>query len=125
MAQRPGYNGGMVLAVIDDLMFRSRVAAAARATGTEIRFASGDAEVVSHLTGSPRLIIVDLNSRRTDPIALVARLKADPSLSAVRIVGFVSHVDTSTIEAARAAGIDDVLARSAFVAHLPRILASA
>jgi hypothetical protein len=44
---------------------------------------------------------------------------------AIRTVGYVSHVDTGTIDAARAAGIDQVLARSAFVAQLGDILTTA
>jgi CheY-like chemotaxis protein len=112
----------MVLAVIDDLMFRSRVSAAAKASGTEVRFASGESDVLARLGEGPGLIIVDLNARRADPVALVSRLKSDPALSGVRVVGFVSHVDTSAIEASRAAGIDAVFSRGAFVNHLPRIL---
>jgi hypothetical protein len=38
------------------------------------------------------------------------------------VVGFVSHVDTATIDRARAAGIDRVLARSRFVELLPQLL---
>ena len=55
----------------------------------------------------------------------IAALKRDPELSAIRTLGYVSHVDTATIEAARAAGIDQVLARSAFVDQLGDILTSA
>ena len=113
----------MVLAVIDDLMFRSRVSSAAKASGADVRFVSGDAEVLSRLPESLSLIIIDLNGRRHDPVALVRRLKSDPALQGVRVIGFVSHVDAATIESAREAGIDVVLPRGAFVTHLPQILA--
>jgi CheY-like chemotaxis protein len=49
-------------------------------------------------------------------------LKRDPALADVPTVGFVSHVDTATIEAARKAGVDRVLARSAFVEQLQGLL---
>jgi hypothetical protein len=39
-------------------------------------------------------------------------------------VGFVSHVDVTTIDAARAAGVEEILARSAFAMKLPDLLAS-
>ena len=52
----------------------------------------------------------------------IAALKADGALSAVRTLGYVSHVDAGTIASARAAGIDEVLARSAFVEKLADIL---
>ena len=41
----------------------------------------------------------------------------------LRVVGFYSHVDQATREAALASGVDDVLPRSAFTARLPAILA--
>ena len=76
-------------------------------------------------TAAPALIILDLNSARIQPLAIVEALKADAALAAVPTVGFVSHVDTATIEAARRAGVGRVLARSAFVEQLSQLLASA
>jgi hypothetical protein len=55
----------------------------------------------------------------------IMALKRDPDLSATKTLGYVSHVDTATSEAARAAGIDQVMARSAFVDQLGNILTSA
>ena len=52
-------------------------------------------------------------------------MKADPLLTKIPIVGYASHVQTDVIEAARKAGVDDVLARSAFTQRLPEILARA
>ena len=42
-----------------------------------------------------------------------------PSVRARRIIGFGSHVDRDVLEAARAAGCTEVLARSAFFSRLP------
>jgi hypothetical protein len=55
----------------------------------------------------------------------IAAMKSDPELSAIRTLGYVAHVDTTTIETARAAGIDEVLARSAFVTRIADILTNA
>jgi CheY-like chemotaxis protein len=68
-------------------------------------------------------VILDLNSKKLRPIDVIARMKADPELQTIRTLGFVSHVDSETIAAARAAGIDEVLARSAFADKLAEILA--
>ena len=114
----------MVLAVIDDLMLQSRVSAAAKASGAQIRFAGSEEAAFACAAEGPGLILVDLNGRRTNPIPLVMRLKADAALSQIRVVGFVSHVDAGTIAEARAAGIDEVLARGAFINQLPAILAA-
>jgi hypothetical protein len=55
----------------------------------------------------------------------ITAMKADAALQAIRTLGYVSHVDSDTIERARAAGIDQVLARSAFSDRLGEILTSA
>jgi CheY-like chemotaxis protein len=113
----------MVLAGVDDLLFRSRISAAAKALGIDLRFARSAEELVGEARASaPRLVIVDLNSRRLGPFDIVAALKADPALAGVPIVGFVSHVQADLVTRARDAGVDQVLARSAFVARLPELL---
>jgi PleD family two-component response regulator len=114
----------MVLAVIDDLMLQSRVSAAAKASGAQISFAGSEETAFARAAEGPGLILVDLNGRRTNPIPFVVRLKADAALSKIRVLGFVSHVDAKTIAEARAAGIDEVLARGAFINQLPAILAA-
>jgi hypothetical protein len=43
----------------------------------------------------------------------------------VPVVGFFAHVQTELMQRARAAGFDEVLPRSAFVARLPDILRGA
>lgn len=113
----------MVIVAVDDLMFASRIASTAKALGVEIAFArSPEAIVEAVRTRAPRLVIFDLNSVKVRPLEAVAALKADAALAAVPTVGFVSHVQTELITAARAAGVDQVMARSAFVTQLPQLL---
>ena len=59
---------------------------------------------------------------RSEPLGIVADMKADPALAAIPTVGFVSHVRTDVIDAARQAGVGDIMARSAFTVQLPEIL---
>jgi CheY-like chemotaxis protein len=116
----------MILAALDDLMFSSRISTAARGVGADVRFAKTTADAVSAARElKPGLILLDLNARAVDAMAFLAELKSDPGLAALRVVGFVSHVQADLIAAARAAGIDEVLARSAFVSRLPRLLEDA
>ena len=70
----------------------------------------------------PSLVIFDLNSTRLRPLETIAQMKADPTLADIRTLGYVSHVQTDLISAARSAGIDEVLARSAFSERLGQIL---
>jgi PleD family two-component response regulator len=113
----------MVLAVVDDLMFTSKIKATAQQLGVDVTFArSSDAALAGMRTRSPALVIFDLNNPRTDPLGTVAVMKGDPALASIPTVGFVSHVQSDLIDAARLAGVDEVLARSAFTARLAEIL---
>ncbi|HVB37408.1 MAG TPA: hypothetical protein VND92_02685 [Vicinamibacterales bacterium] len=116
----------MILAAVDDLMFASKIQATAGGVGATVTFARTPGDILdkaAHLT--PALIIFDLNSTRLQPIETIGALKADPGLRRIRTLGFVSHVDTDTIRRAREAGIDEVLARSAFSRNLAEILKGA
>ena len=105
-------------------MFTSKIKTTAAGLGVLVTFArSSEAALTSMRSGQPALVILDLNNPRTDPLGVVAAMKADPALASIPTVGFVSHVQTALIEAARAAGVTDVVARSAFTMHLPEILA--
>ena len=116
----------MILVAVDDMLFSSKIRAAAKAAGVELTFARTSAEILARSRElAPALVIFDLNSERADPIGTVADMKKDPALAGIRTVGFVSHVQTDIIQAARSAGVDDVMARSAFAAQLAEILASA
>lgn len=116
----------MILAAVDDLLFSSKIRATAKQAGVELTFARTPEDILEQARAlSPVLVIFDLNSAKTDPINTIAALKRDPDLARIRTVGFVSHVDTSVIQAARQAGADDVMARSAFAGNLAEILLAA
>ena len=116
----------MILAAVDDLLFSSKIRTTAKQAGVELTFARTPSEILDRSrTLQPSLVIFDLNSAKADPVETIAALKRDPLLSSLRTLGFVSHVDTGLIEAARAAGIDEVMARSAFAARLGDILLAA
>ena len=116
----------MILAVVDDLMFTSKIKTAAGQLGVNVVFArSSDSALDRMRQDAPSLVIFDLNSARTNPLATVSAMKGDPALASIPTVGFVSHVQTDLIDAARQAGVDTVMARSAFTAQLGDILKSA
>jgi len=112
-----------ILAAVDDLLFRSKIRAVAKHVNAEIAFAQVPDEILAQaLATNPSLVIVDLNSQKSDPVATIAALN---QASGVRVVAFASHVHVELIDAARKAGADRVLARSQFAGHLAEILASA
>jgi CheY-like chemotaxis protein len=113
----------VILAVVDDLMFSSKIKTTAKQLGVSVTFArSSDAALTQARAGKPSLVIFDLNNPRTDPIGTIATMKGDAELASIRTIGFVSHVQADVIEAARQAGADEVLARSAFTTRLAEIL---
>jgi PleD family two-component response regulator len=113
----------MILAVLDDLMFTSKIRTTAAQLGVEVAFArSADTALAEMRKAPPSLVILDLNNPRTEPLTIVQTMKQDPALASVPTVGYASHVQTDVINAARQAGVSDVLARSAFTQHLAEIL---
>ena len=112
-----------VLAAVNDLFFSSRIQETARHTGTKLLSASNAAQLLEQARAQhPRAIILDLNSPDHAPLESVQRLKADPELKAIPVVGYLSHVQVDLSQRARAAGCDYVLPRSTFTERLPDIL---
>jgi CheY-like chemotaxis protein len=114
----------MIFCVVDDLIFSIKISTAAKALGVNIYFERAPDMVVPRIREKkPSLVIFDLNSAKLRPIDAIAALKTDPELRHIETLGFVSHVQTDVINAARKAGVDEVLARSAFAERLAEILA--
>ena len=114
-----------ILAAVDDLLFSSKIRATAKQLGIDIHFARTPDEILTQARAlKPGLAIFDLNSGKTNPVATIAALKADPQVGAVRTIGFASHVHRELIAAAKQAGADEVMPRSAFAGRLADILQS-
>ena len=113
----------IVLAVVDDLFFASKIRGTAEQIGVTVTFArKADAILDLARRDRPALIIFDLNSDRIEPAALARQLKADEQLRSIPLLGFFSHVQTELQHQAEEAGIDRVIPRSAFTKHLSEIL---
>ncbi len=113
----------MIVAAVEDLLFSSKIRAVGTQVGAELTFARTPGEILQKVRADrPALVVFDLNSTKTDPIATIAAIRADEELSKVRILGFASHVHVDLIRAAERAGADEVLPRSAFASRLPEIL---
>src|SRR5258706_14120257 len=109
----------MTLALVDDLMFASKIKTTATRLGVLLVFARSPESALAEIgKARPALVILDLNSAKAQPLATIAAMKSDPSLAGIPTIGFVSHVQAELIEVARQAGIGEVLPRSAFTMHL-------
>jgi AmiR/NasT family two-component response regulator len=98
-----------VVAYVPDLMDRSRMAAL-----DDVTFVSDPASLAARAAAEgAEVVVVDL----TRPGAL-------EGLAAVegRVVGFANHTERELMDAARAAGCDTVVARSAFFSRLQELV---
>jgi|SRR5687768_14327721 len=110
-----------VHALVDDLFFRAKIEATARAAGSRIDFARDGEELAARIEGNEEaVVLVDLGLAMADPIAAIRALKARSP--ALLVVAFGAHRDVEKMTRARQAGADRVLARSAFVERLPELL---
>jgi hypothetical protein len=111
---KPPMPSAVVLCLVRDLLFYSKIRAAAESAGIPLKSLRDPAKLTDEIGCG---LIVDLNQENALQAAAAWRQQTGRP-----VVGFVSHVDTDTIQNARAAGIDQVLARSQFEKNLPNIL---
>jgi len=114
-----------VLALVDDLMFLSRIREAGRGLGIEVKAVRTAPDALAAAREGARLLIMDLDSTRLPSADALAALRADPALSGLPVVGFFSHVHAERGREAMASGCTSVLPRSAFVQKLESILREA
>ena len=112
------------MAVLNDLMFTAKIQDAARRTQMKAVLATTEADALQKAKDKPGLIVLDLNTTALDALQLIRTLKQDSATSGIRVVGFVSHVQTALRQEAVDAGCDQVVARSAFSQNLPTILSA-
>ena len=104
-----------VVAVVDDMFFKSKIRAVAEAVGVEISFPR-TMESLIEKARTADLVIVDLQSEKFDPLSLPS------ALGPMRILGFFSHVEVELQQRALAAGYSRVVPRSVFTRDLAQFL---
>lgn len=108
----------MILALVDDLLFRSKIREVARRAGVAVVFPRNASEVLETARDNPSLAVVDLHAEKLDPLGSLAALRAE----GIPTIGFFAHVQTDVAQAALEAGATEVMPRSVFAARLPEIL---
>ncbi len=113
----------MILAGVEDLMFKVRILEAAKQVGARIATAGTARDLLARARAErPALIILDLHAEACAPTETLRALKADPALREIPTLGYFSHVQAEVGRRALEAGCDQVLPRSAFSARLPDLL---
>jgi DNA-binding NarL/FixJ family response regulator len=111
-----------VLVAIHDLMFSSKVTAASR--GKPVAWLPRGTKIVDHVKATkPDVLLVDLASPALDAVNAVRALKGEGVQLVV--VGYVDHTREDVIEAAKAAGVDQVMSKGEFARRLPELLEGA
>lgn len=110
-----------VVALVTDLICSTRIASTARALRTPLKVVTSLDPLRSELTsGTVSCVLLDLSADGVDPYEVVPAAK-DATVPA-RVVAYLPHARNKLAEAARRAGADEVLARSAFSTQLPALL---
>ena len=105
-------------------MFKSKISETAGTLGAKTVFPRSSQKLLDNARDDrPDLIILDLSSGRFTPLELLRELAEDGELSDIPTVGFLPHVEKDLAIAAREAGCDRIMARSAFTKELPKIVA--
>lgn len=114
-------NARQGLLISGDLFFTSKVSSTAASLGLKMDTAESSEEATRRIADSDyACILVDVTLPGIDLAALIEAL---PSENRPRVIAFGPHVQTARLDAARAAGCDEVLPRSRFSAELPQLLA--
>jgi DNA-binding NarL/FixJ family response regulator len=108
-----------VVYLITDMLFSSKLRETAKTIGVTVQAAREPAAFAA-AAREAKLAIVDLRL----PTALAALEALAGAVRQLRIVGFIDHEKTDVMEAARAKGCSDVMAKGQFANALPKLLAS-
>ena len=109
-----------VVYVARDMLFTSKIREVAKQLGITAAAVRDPAAMTQAATGA-KVVIVDL--RQDGALEALGLVTGDPALAGVLTVGFVDHERTDVMDAARARGCREVLAKGQFAHALPRLLA--
>jgi DNA-binding response OmpR family regulator len=120
----PGDPGAPCAVLLDDnLLFTANLEAGLRRLGYQpTTLPPLPGSVLLAVAAAPALILVNLGGAPSRRLELLRQLRAQPELAGVRILGYTGHTDTATLHAGREAGADQVVANSAVLGHLERVL---
>ena len=139
-------NTPLIVGFVADLMFTVRIETALSPLGYQMRWVGQAADIApageatpnpqpgEPLQGQsgalfeqitlwqPALLIFDLGNEAIPWQRWIALLKSSPATRRIPVLCYGAHVDVATLQAARDAGADEVVARSRFASALPELV---
>ena len=113
----------LVLLLIEDLIFVSKISIAAKETGVKTRSVTkNDLDDIENLVGVADLLIIDMNAEYINPMEFIRTVSKLPTGQDIRVIGFASHIQQDLMKEAEQYPEVTVLTRSQFVEQLPGIL---
>jgi len=115
-----------ILALVDDLMFASRIEATLRASGYDVRvapIASATTAAIAREWG-PDGIVVNFGVPFQEWEGAIRAIRAEPSLAETPLLAFGPHVETAGRAAATRAGASRVATNGAFFNRMPEAIAT-
>ena len=113
----------LVLLLIEDLIFVSKISIAAKETGVKTRSVTkNDLDDIENLVGVADLLIIDMNAEYINPMEFIRTVSKLPTGQDIRVIGFASHIQHDIMKEAEQYPEVTVLTRSQFVEQLPGIL---
>jgi CheY-like chemotaxis protein len=108
-----------VVAVTDDLTFRSRIEQSLAQAGIPVRFVAAHGLSESLRAARPTLALIDYGAYGGAASEALARVKADPSTADIPVLAFGPHLDRAGRDRAKASGADAVLSNAQVASDLP------
>jgi CheY-like chemotaxis protein len=108
-----------VVALCSDLFFASEIQGTGALHGISVRLVDTDEQAIAAVSqNSTRLLVVDLRNPGLNCGQLIEKLPEPRP----RVLGFYPHVQAEYLEAAQAAGFDEVVTRGRFSTDLIELL---
>jgi CheY-like chemotaxis protein len=119
---QPECSAPRIVALVDDLLFASRIASSLGAHGYVVQVVATVAELQAAGEQAPDGIVLSFASPFLDWRGAIRAIRADAALAATPLLAFGPHVDTEARAEAQAAGADRVVTNGAFFARMAEIV---
>jgi DNA-binding response OmpR family regulator len=114
----------LIYLLTDNIFFSSKIAQNLKASGVEAQTVTKPDALAAALAAQPAdAVLVNLNARGYDPVAVIRGLKAGGNPPVV--IAFCGHSDTETMTRGKASGADRVVANSAITMNAAGVLRDA